>query len=182
MSLTLQHRSGMGGAARVLLLTATAVACEPSTPTARTTTDSLSSAEIQQTAPETPLRQPVVTDTSVSFVVSVPECIAASASDSTERVRAGARLFLAKGCDRCHKLSQGYADGPDLSGVATRRSCDWVVALLTDTENMIQTDPDLQQLRIEHFLDMPDHKLSVLDARALYAYLRIAAVPDSAPR
>ena len=178
MGMTLQHRS-MGGAARVWVLAATALACERSAPPALTTADSLSTTAIRQTAPETLVRTPVVTDTSVSFVVPVPECIATTARDSTDRVKAGARLFLTKGCNRCHKLSEDYADGPDLRGVATRRRCDWVVALLTDTENMIQTDPDLQQLRIEHFLDMPDHKLSVLDARALYGYLRVAAAADS---
>ena len=182
MGMTLQHRSSMSVAGRVFALAATALACE-NTPPRSVTTDSLSSAAaIQQTAPETLQRMPVVTDTSVSFVVPVRECIATLARDSTERVRAGARVFLTKGCVRCHQLSQGYADGPDLRGVTNRRSCDWVVALLTDTENMIQTDPDLQQLRIEHFLDMPDHKLSVLDARALYAYLRAAAAPDSVRR
>ena len=179
--MTLQHRSNTGVACVFIALAATLLACEGAAPPS-VTTDSLSSAVIQQTAPETLLRVPVVTDTTVSFVVPVRECIATTSRDSTDRVRAGARLFLSKGCDRCHKLSQGYADGPDLRGVTTRRSCDWVVALLTDTENMIQTDPALQQLRIEHFLDMPDHKLSVLDARALYAYLRTAAAPVSAPR
>src|SRR5688572_18816533 len=171
----LQHCSSISVAGRVLLLAATALACDGSAPRAVTTTDSPSTAAIQQTAPDTLLRTPVVTDTSVSFVVPVRECIATTARDSTDRVRAGARLFLTRGCDRCHKLGQGYADGPDLRGVTASRSCDWVVALLTDTENMIQTDPDLQQLRIEHFMDMPDHKLSVLNARALYAYLRVAA-------
>jgi cytochrome c2 len=182
METTLQHRSSMGVAGRVWLIAAAALACERSAPPAVTTTDSPSSVAIQQTASDTLLHTPVVTDTSVSFVVPVPECTAKTARDSTDRVRSGARLFLARNCDRCHNLYQGYADGPDLRGVAERRSCDWVVALLTDTENMIQTDPDLQQLRIEHFLDMPDHKLSVLEARAIYAFLRAATVPDTAQR
>jgi cytochrome c2 len=137
---------------------------------------------MQESPPETLQRTPVVTDTSVSFVVPIPECSATTARDSTERVRLGARLFQVKRCDRCHKLDQGYAEGPDLEGVTARRTCDWVVALLTDTENMIQTDPDLQQLRIEHFLDMPDHELSVHDARALFAFLRVAAPPDTLRR
>ncbi len=66
-------------------------------------------------------------------------------------------------------------DGPDLDGVTDRRSYARIVALLTDTENAIQTDPDFQQLRIEHFLDMPNLDLSRADARALYYYLRAAS-------
>lgn len=182
MGMTLQRRSSMSVAGRVFVLAATTLACEDTRPRALTTDSLWSAAAVQETAPETLERTPVATDTSVSFVIPIRECVATTARDSTDRVRAGAQLFVTKGCGRCHQLSQGYADGPDLRGVTARRSCDWVVALLTDTENMIQTDPDLQQLRIEHFLDMPDHKLSVLDARALYAYLRIAAAPDSARR
>jgi hypothetical protein len=53
--------------------------------------------------------------------------------------------------------------------------------LLTDTEEAIQTDPDFQQLRIEHFKDMPNLNLSRADALALYYYLR-AASPRAASK
>jgi cytochrome c2 len=179
MEMTLQQRFGWRVTAWVVLPAATALACGRPVPQAVTNDSSSAPAASQRTTPETLERTPIVTDSSVSFVVPIRECTATTARDSAARVQAGARLFQTKGCKRCHSLTEGYADGPDLEGVTTRRSCEWVVALLTDTENMIQTDPDLQQLRIEHFLDMPDHNLSVLDARALYAYLRVAIPPGT---
>jgi cytochrome c2 len=158
----------------VLTLAISVAACTGDRPAARSQESALlQPAAASQSADS--LRTPIVTDSGVSFVVPVRECIAPTAADSTTRVQLGARLFSAKGCTRCHQLDAGYADGPDLRGVTQRRTCEWVVALLTDTENMIQTDPDLQQLRVEHFLDMPDHDLSVVEARALFAYLRVAA-------
>ena len=60
-------------------------------------------------------------------------------------------------------------------GVTKRRSFKQINALLTDTEEAIQTDPDFQQLRIEHFLDMPNLNLTRADAQALYYYLRAAS-------
>jgi cytochrome c2 len=160
----------------VLILAASVAACGDGQPVAGSREPALLPAVAAAQPAESP-RMPVVTDSGASFVVPVRDCIARTPVDSASRVQLGARLFRAKGCTRCHQLDAGYADGPDLRGVTQRRTCEWVVALLTDTENMIQTDPDLQQLRMEHFLDMPDHHLSVAEARALFAYLRLAAGP-----
>jgi cytochrome c2 len=110
---------------------------------------------------------------------SVASCKVAT-EDSSAVVARGARIFRAKSCTRCHTIGAGYKDGPDLQGVTDRHSCAWVAALLSDTEEMIQTDPDLQQLRIEHFLDMPNPNLSVRDAQAVYAYLRAASLRSQA--
>ena len=100
----------------------------------------------------------------------------AGAPDSARLVLRGRQLFDAKRCERCHTIGQGYKDGPDLAGVTERRSFKQINALLTDTEEAIQTDPDFQQLRIEHFKDMPNFNLSSADARALYYYLRAASL------
>lgn len=96
-------------------------------------------------------------------------------TDSMALVLKGEALFRDSRCGRCHTIGQGDQDGPDLRGVTDRRRYDWIVALLTDTETMLQLDPDLQQLRVEHFRDMPNLDLSTADARALYAYLRAAS-------
>jgi len=105
----------------------------------------------------------------------------APASDSAQLVLRGQRLFKGKGCVRCHTIGEGYMDGPDLEGVTERRTYARIIMLLTDTENAIQTDPDFQQLRIEHFLDMPNLNLSRAEARSLYFYLRAAPVRQNQP-
>jgi mono/diheme cytochrome c family protein len=96
-------------------------------------------------------------------------------TDSIRWVQRGERLYARMNCGRCHTIGAGYMDGPDLEGVTDRRTFSWIIALLTDTENMIQIDPDLQQLRMEHFVDMPNLDLSASDARALHTYLQAAS-------
>ena len=102
-------------------------------------------------------------------------CGPVSTADSARLVARGAQLFRTKDCERCHSIGAGDRDGPDLDGVASRQTCEWMSRLLSDTEEMIQTDPELQQLRIEHFLDMPNPNLSATDAAAVYTYMRAAS-------
>jgi cytochrome c2 len=113
-------------------------------------------------------------DTSAAAVLAV------TPADSLQLVQRGAQLFGSKGCNRCHTIGEGYRDGPDLEGIAQRKSYAWIAALLTDTEEMIQTDPELQQLRMEHFLDMPNLNLTPAEVGALYFYLR-AGPPSGKP-
>jgi mono/diheme cytochrome c family protein len=93
-------------------------------------------------------------------------------AESLSLVVRGEELFKTKRCARCHTIGEGDRDGPDLAGVTDRRTYDWIIAWLTDTETMLQLDPEAQQMRIEHFKDMPNLELSTTDARGLYAYLR----------
>ena len=142
-------------------------ACRSESRDARSTAPARDTAAARTPAATDPIAAAAPADTSAS---SAPA--PASAADSARLALRGQSLFQSKRCTRCHSIGEGYQDGPDLAGVTERRSFQQITMLLTDTEEAIQTDPDFQQLRIEHFLDMPNLNLSRADALALYYYLR----------
>jgi cytochrome c2 len=129
---------------------------------------------------QTVVARPVLADTAPAWADSSrwlekAAAVAESESDSARLVQHGRQLYVNKRCGRCHTIGAGYREGPDLEGVTEQHSFGWFAALWLETEEMLQVDPDLQQLRMEHFLDMPNPDLSGLDAIALYAYLRSAS-------
>lgn len=60
---------------------------------------------------------------------------------------AGETLFKTRLCVTCHNFGLGdQPTGPDLKGVFSRRSKDWVRRWLSKPSAMMQSDPDIQAL------------------------------------
>jgi nitrite reductase (NO-forming) len=95
----------------------------------------------------------------------------AQASDSEALAKRGRSLFQNKGCSTCHAVGKVLA-GPNLAGVTSRRSREWINKLLTDTKNMLATDSTAQAL-VKEFkgVKMPEQKLAEADIDALLAYI-----------
>lgn len=75
-------------------------------------------------------------------------------------------------CGSCHKLSDERLVGPGFKGVTERRTATWMMNFLTNTDEMIDLDPELQaQLEI-CLVRMPDQNLTENDARSIYEYMR----------
>jgi cytochrome c551/c552 len=76
-------------------------------------------------------------------------------------------------CSSCHKLTDERLVGPGWKGVTERRKADWVMNFVTNTEPMLDKDPELQaQLEI-CLVRMPNQNLSDDDARHVYEFMRM---------
>lgn len=83
----------------------------------------------------------------------------------------GESIFSVK-CGSCHKLSDERLVGPGFKGVSERRTATWVMNFLTNTDEMIDLDPALQEQLEICMVRMPNQNLSDEDARAIYEYMR----------
>jgi len=75
-------------------------------------------------------------------------------------------------CGSCHRLSSERLVGPGWKGVTSRRAPEWIMNFITNTDEMINKDPQVQaQLEI-CLVRMPNQNLSDADARSLYEFMR----------
>ena len=83
----------------------------------------------------------------------------------------GEKVFSVK-CSSCHKLTDEKLVGPGWKGVTTRRTPEWIMNFITNTDAMIDKDPAAQaQLEI-CLVRMPNQSLSDDDARHLLEFMR----------
>jgi mono/diheme cytochrome c family protein len=89
----------------------------------------------------------------------------------------GKELFQ-KQCAGCHSIGGGDGVGPDLKGVAARRSQEWLVALITDPQRLTaQKDPDQLALVKKFGMQMPKLGVSREDALKMVAFLQGGRAP-----
>jgi mono/diheme cytochrome c family protein len=74
-------------------------------------------------------------------------------------------------CTACHKFSKRYI-GPGLKGITERRSPEWIMNLILNTEEMLAKDPVAKALIAEYNAPMANQQLSEEDARAILEYFR----------
>lgn len=75
-------------------------------------------------------------------------------------------------CSSCHKLTDERLVGPGWKGLTTRRTPEWIMNFITNTDEMLDKDPEAQaQLEI-CLVRMPNQNLSDDDARHLYEFMR----------
>jgi cytochrome c2 len=84
----------------------------------------------------------------------------------------GEGYFQSKGCVGCHSMGGGRLTGPDLQGVTERREFDWVMAMITQPDSMLQNDETAQELLREYMTPMVNMGVTQEEARAIYEYLR----------
>jgi cytochrome c2 len=83
----------------------------------------------------------------------------------------GVKVYDVK-CASCHKLTEERLVGPGWSGVTTRRTPEWVMNFVTNTEEMLAKDPEAQaQLEI-CLVRMPNQNLSDDEARSVFEFMR----------
>ena len=75
-------------------------------------------------------------------------------------------------CSSCHKLTKERVVGPGWEGVTQRRKAEWVMNFVTNTDEMIDKDPQAQALLELCMVRMPNQSLSDEDARAVYEFMR----------
>ncbi|HNY55360.1 MAG TPA: cytochrome c [Chitinophagales bacterium] len=83
----------------------------------------------------------------------------------------GEKVYGVK-CSSCHKTTDEKLVGPGWKGVTTRRTPEWIMNFITNTDEMINKDPAAQaQLEI-CLVRMPNQSLSDDDARHLLEFMR----------
>lgn len=84
---------------------------------------------------------------------------------------AGSTAYDVK-CSSCHKLTDEKLVGPGWAGVTKRRNPAWILNFITNTDAMIDKDPEIQaQLEI-CLVRMPNQSLSDDEARGLLEFMR----------
>jgi hypothetical protein len=83
----------------------------------------------------------------------------------------GQRISSVK-CESCHKLSDEKLVGPGWKGVTDRRTPEWIMNFIVNTEEMLQKDTAVKNMLEVCLVKMPNQGLSEPDARAVFEFMR----------
>ncbi len=96
-----------------------------------------------------------------------------TAGEKVDEVMAdrGSKIYVVK-CVACHKLTDEKLIGPGWKGITSRVTAEWILNYITNTDQMLDIDPEAQkQLKI-FGSRMPNQNLSDQDARDIYEFMR----------
>lgn len=91
----------------------------------------------------------------------------------------GEELFKTKGCSACHAFGARLS-GPDLTGVASRRTAAWMQQQILHPDVMTKEDPIARKLMAEYALQMPNQGLTPEEAKAVVEFLKSQEQADGA--
>lgn len=94
-----------------------------------------------------------------------------NASLDAAKADLGDQVFQVK-CSSCHKLTDERLVGPGWKGVTVRRKPEWLMNFITNTDVMIDKDPELQAQLELCLVRMPNQNLTDDDARNLVEFMR----------
>jgi cytochrome c551/c552 len=75
-------------------------------------------------------------------------------------------------CMSCHKLTNEKLVGPGWKGVTQRKSAEWIMNFSTNTDEMLNKDPEAQAQLELCLVRMPNQNLSDDEARHVYEFMR----------
>lgn len=83
----------------------------------------------------------------------------------------GEPIYSSK-CIACHKLTDEKLVGPGWKGVTDRRTPEWIMNFITNTNVMLDSDLVAQQLMVVCVARMPNQNLSNEEARNVLEFMR----------
>ncbi|SFW77718.1 c-type cytochrome [Chitinophaga sancti] len=86
-------------------------------------------------------------------------------------IAAGKSVYEVK-CAACHKLTTEKLVGPGWKGVTTRKSPEWIMNFVTNTDEMIDKDPRAQAMLAVCMVRMPNQHLSDEETRNVLEFMR----------
>jgi mono/diheme cytochrome c family protein len=86
-------------------------------------------------------------------------------------IAAGEKTYDVK-CASCHKLTDEKLVGPGWKGVTDRRTPEWIMNFVTNTEEMLQKDTAAKNLLEVCLVQMPNQNLAEADARSVLELMR----------
>jgi hypothetical protein len=75
-------------------------------------------------------------------------------------------------CSSCHTLTKERVVGPGWDGVTARRKPEWILNFITNTDEMLDKDPEAQAMLETCLVRMPNQSLSDDDARHVLEFMR----------
>ena len=75
-------------------------------------------------------------------------------------------------CLACHKLTAEKLVGPGWKGVTDRRTPEYILNFVTNTDEMLDKDPNAKELLSVCMVRMPNQHLSDMEARAVLEFMR----------
>lgn len=114
--------------------------------------------------------------TIVFFSLSLVLSASAMAADA-KKIANGKFLFEDWGCKGCHSIGTKYnqdpTKGPDLKGVFSRRSPDWIKKFTKDPQAMIDSgDKDAVEMHKKYSAVMKKFKMSDAEWNDIFEYLK----------
>ena len=82
----------------------------------------------------------------------------------------GEAAFNARGCGACHAFGSKLV-GPDLTGVAERRTPTWIARMIRHPEQMTKRDPVAKDLFKTHMTQMTNQQVTDEELPAMIAFL-----------
>jgi len=90
---------------------------------------------------------------------------------NAEWVAAGKAVYEMK-CQSCHRLTEEKLVGPGWKGVTKKRQPVWIMNMITDTEMMLDSDPEAQKLLELCMVRMPNQNISKDESRHILEFMR----------
>jgi hypothetical protein len=75
-------------------------------------------------------------------------------------------------CASCHKLTDEKLVGPGWKGVTDRRTPEWIMNFVTNTEEMLEKDTAAQNMLEVCLVKMPNQNLAETEARSVLEFMR----------
>jgi hypothetical protein len=82
------------------------------------------------------------------------------------------KILQEQKCASCHKLTDEVSIGPGWKDITNKRSPEWLMNLMTNTEEMLKMDPSLIDQVKKYGVSMPDPQLTEEDARSILEFMR----------
>ena len=86
-------------------------------------------------------------------------------------IETGQKVYDLK-CASCHKMTDEKLVGPGWKGVTDRRTPEWIMNFVTNTEEMLQKDTASQNMLEVCLVKMPNQNLAEADARGVLELMR----------
>lgn len=110
----------------------------------------------------------------VAAVLLVLICVSAGAAlagPALQSAQAGAAIFTSK-CAACHTIGGGPLLGPDLKGITSQRSPEWLTKWISNPAQLVaQGDPIAVQIVKQYPIEMPNLGLSPTEVASVIAYI-----------
>lgn len=89
-----------------------------------------------------------------------------------EKMVADGKVVYDVKCASCHKLSGEKVVGPGWKGVTDRRTPEWIMNFVTNTDEMIEKDTAAQNMLEQCMVKMPNQSLADSEARNVFEFMR----------
>jgi mono/diheme cytochrome c family protein len=83
----------------------------------------------------------------------------------------GSKIYVTK-CFACHKLTEEKMVAPGWKGLTKRVTAEWIMNYTTNTDAMLNIDPEAQKQLKAFGSRMPNQNLTDQDARDIYEFMR----------